>query len=88
MILFCSSCLRTHELFSTGGRVVGKSACDDFCLGAMGFSSVDGYICNPELPEYRIGGSSGGSAVLVSYCSALAACFFIKSCPLNKFYIK
>ncbi|BFZ11768.1 hypothetical protein BsWGS_14807 [Bradybaena similaris] len=54
------------RVLDAGGRIVGKSACDDFCLGAMGFSSVDGYICNPELPEYRIGGSSGGSAVLVA----------------------
>ncbi|CAG5133266.1 unnamed protein product, partial [Candidula unifasciata] len=54
------------RILDAGGRIVGKAACDDFCFGAMGFSAVDGYISNPEHPEQRVGGSSGGSAVLVA----------------------
>uniref|UniRef100_A0A0B7B463 Amidase domain-containing protein n=1 Tax=Arion vulgaris TaxID=1028688 RepID=A0A0B7B463_9EUPU len=54
------------RILDAGGRILGKSSCDDFCLSAMGFSSVDGFIHNPSNPEYRIGGSSGGSAVLVA----------------------
>ncbi|CAG5133265.1 unnamed protein product, partial [Candidula unifasciata] len=54
------------RILDAGGRIVGKSACDDFCFGAMGFSAVDGYISNPVNPRHRVGGSSSGSAVLVA----------------------
>ncbi|XP_059154996.1 amidase-like [Physella acuta] len=54
------------RILDAGGRILGKSSCDDFCLSAMGFSAVDGYISMPDTPDYRVGGSSGGSAVLVA----------------------
>ncbi|KAK6998033.1 amidase [Biomphalaria glabrata] len=54
------------RILDAGGRILGKSSCDDFCLSAMGFSSVEGYITNPNRPDYRVGGSSGGSGVLVA----------------------
>ncbi|XP_059154995.1 amidase-like [Physella acuta] len=54
------------RILDAGGRILGKSSCDDFCLSAMGFSALDGYISMPDTPDYRAGGSSGGSAVLVA----------------------
>ncbi|XP_012942456.1 amidase [Aplysia californica] len=54
------------RILDAGGRIVGKSSCDDFCFSAMGFSSVDGYSHLPSRPDLRTGGSSGGSAVLVA----------------------
>ncbi|CAL1533853.1 unnamed protein product [Lymnaea stagnalis] len=54
------------RILDEGGRILGKASCDDFCLSAMGFSSVDGYVVMPEKPDYRVGGSSSGSGVLVA----------------------
>ncbi|KAH9513762.1 hypothetical protein Btru_042057 [Bulinus truncatus] len=54
------------RILDAGGRILGKSSCDDFCLSAMGFSSIDGYVTMPDNPDYRVGGSSCGSGVLVA----------------------
>ena len=49
-----------------GGRIAGKAAVEDFCFSASSVSPQTGTVTNPVNPLYSAGGSSCGSAALVS----------------------
>jgi len=49
-----------------GGRIDGKSTCEDYCQSSSSFTSVSGAVLNPFDTTRSAGGSSSGSAVLVS----------------------
>src|ERR1700691_1475941 len=49
-----------------GGVIAGKAACEDLCFSAGSHTCATGPIRNPHNPEHSTGGSSGGSAALVS----------------------
>ncbi len=54
------------RILDNGGTVAGKAACEDLCFSAGSHTCATGPIRNPHDPEYSTGGSSGGSAALVS----------------------
>lgn len=45
---------------------LGKTALDEFAMGGSSLTSYKGYVCNPHDPSRIAGGSSGGSAVVVT----------------------
>ncbi len=53
-------------LSAPGARIVGKSLCEDLCVSGQSSTAVYGPVMNPHDKERSAGGSSGGSAVLVS----------------------
>ncbi len=53
-------------LLDAGAHVVGKSSCEDLCLSGVSFHSAYGPVHNPWNKLHSAGGSSHGSAVLVS----------------------
>lgn len=50
-----------------GGQIDGKSTCEDLCQTSSSFTSVSGPVLNPFDINRSAGGSSSGSAVLVSW---------------------
>src|SRR5947209_7668695 len=54
------------RILDAGGTIAGKAACEDLCFSAGSHTCATGPIRNPHNPEYSTGGSSGGSAALVS----------------------
>ena len=48
-----------------GGRIKGKSTCEDFCFCGSSFTPASGPVLNPFDMTRSAGGSSCGSAVLV-----------------------
>ena len=49
----------------SGGRILGKTTCEDFCGGGNSFTSATGPVLNPRDKTKSAGGSSSGNAVLV-----------------------
>lgn len=49
-----------------GGRVLGKTTCEDLCLSGNSWTSSSGPVPNPHCPTRSAGGSSSGSASLVA----------------------
>ena len=54
------------RILDAGGVILGKSACEAGCLVAVSDTSVTGNVHNPHAYGYSTGGSSSGSARLVS----------------------
>lgn len=54
------------RILDAGGEVVGKSECESLCFSGGSHTNENGPIRNPHNPEHSSGGSSAGSAVLVS----------------------
>ena len=50
----------------TGGHITGKATSEDMCYSGTGHFSSNGTVLNPLDPTRLSGGSSAGSAVLVS----------------------
>ena len=51
---------------SLGGNITGKANCEFMCFSGCSFSSSCGPVLNPHDTTRSAGGSSSGSAVLVS----------------------
>ena len=49
-----------------GGRIKGKSSCNDLCYGGLSSENALGAVLNPCDVTRSAGGSSSGSAALVS----------------------
>jgi amidase len=54
------------RILDAGGRITGKSACEDMCLSAASHTAASGPVRNPHDPTRTTGGSSSGSAALVA----------------------
>ncbi|XP_041349794.1 amidase-like [Gigantopelta aegis] len=54
------------RILDEGGHIVGKTACEDFCCDGGSFTCSTGPIRNPHDESRSAGGSSSGSAALVS----------------------
>jgi amidase len=54
------------RLLNAGAEIVGKTHCEYFCLSGGSHTGAMGDVRNPHRPEYSAGGSSSGSAVVVS----------------------
>lgn len=59
-----AACIET--LRGAGGRIVGRTVCDELAIGARGVNTWSGWPLNPLDPELIPGGSSSGSAVAVA----------------------
>ncbi|KAK6184624.1 hypothetical protein SNE40_007061 [Patella caerulea] len=54
------------RILDAGGRIVGKTVCEDLCTGACSFTSSTGPVRNPADETRNVGGSSSGSAALIA----------------------
>ena len=54
------------RILDAGGTILGKSTCENLCLSGASFTSAPNPVSNPHDPQRSAGGSSSGSAVLVS----------------------
>ena len=54
------------RILDAGGRITGKSVCEDMCLSAASHTAASGPVRNPHDPTRTTGGSSSGSAALVA----------------------
>ena len=55
-----------HRILDAGGTIVGKAHCEYYCLPGGSHTCAAGPVHNPHKMGYSAGGSSSGSAVLVS----------------------
>ncbi|OUS34608.1 amidase [Rhodobacterales bacterium 56_14_T64] len=54
------------RILDAGGTIVGKSHCENFCLSGGSHTNATGPVQNPWKHGFMAGGSSSGSAALVS----------------------
>ncbi len=54
------------RILDAGGTILGKATCENLCLSGASFTSAPQPVSNPHDPSRSAGGSSSGSAVLVS----------------------
>ncbi|KAL3857309.1 hypothetical protein ACJMK2_011990 [Sinanodonta woodiana] len=54
------------RILDAGGRIIGKTNCEDLCFCGSSFTNITGPILNPFDPTRTSGGSSAGSAVAVA----------------------
>lgn len=54
------------RILDAGGEIVGKAVCEDLCLSGGSHTSATGPVLNPHDKTRSSGGSSSGSAVLVT----------------------
>ncbi|XP_032234642.1 amidase isoform X1 [Nematostella vectensis] len=54
------------RVLDAGGRILGKSVCEDFCCSDESFSTATGPVLNPLDTTRSAGGSSSGSAALIA----------------------
>ena len=54
------------RILAAGGRILGKSACEDLCFSGASHTCATGPIRNPWDAARTAGGSSGGSGALVA----------------------
>ena len=55
-----------QRLLDAGATIEGKAHCENFCLSGGSHTNASGPVHNPHRMGYSAGGSSSGSAVLVS----------------------
>lgn len=55
-----------QRILNAGATIIGKSKCEDLCLSANSFTCFNGPVENPYFVFKTPGGSSSGSAALVS----------------------
>ncbi|MDB5998785.1 MAG: amidase [Rhizobacter sp.] len=55
-----------NRILDAGGTIVGKAVCEYFCFSGGSHTSASGPVHNPYRYGYSAGGSSSGSAALVS----------------------
>jgi amidase len=61
------------RILDAGGTILGKTACEDLCFSGGSHTSQPLPVKNPHKPTHSAGGSSSGSAVVVSVGEADAA---------------
>lgn len=54
------------RILDAGGRINGKTNCEDLCFSGSGHTSAQGYVENPYDPSRNPGASSSGSAVVLA----------------------
>ena len=54
------------RILDAGGTILGKTVCEDLCFSGASFTSKPLPVLNPHTPTHSAGGSSSGSAVVVS----------------------
>src|SRR6516165_9729910 len=54
------------RILDAGGTIVGKTVCEYFCFSGGSHTSASGPVHNPHRIGYSAGGSSSGSAAVVS----------------------
>ncbi|MDP1013611.1 amidase family protein, partial [Klebsiella pneumoniae] len=54
------------RLLAAGATVAGKAVCEDLCFSGSSFTPASGPVRNPWDRQREAGGSSGGSAALVT----------------------
>jgi amidase len=54
------------RILDAGGTIVGKTVCEYFCFSGGSHTSASGPVHNPHRRGYSAGGSSSGSAAVVS----------------------
>ena len=54
------------RILDAGGHIVGKSVCEYLCCSGGSFTATTGPVVNPHNKTRMCGGSSSGSAALVS----------------------
>lgn len=54
------------RVLDAGGRILGKSVCENLCFSGGSHTSATGPVRNPHDPTRSTGGSSSGSAALVA----------------------
>lgn len=54
------------RILDAGGQIVGKATCEDMCYSGGSHTSKPAPVRNPHNQQFMAGGSSSGSAVLVS----------------------
>ena len=59
------------RILDAGGNIVGKSVCENLCLGSGSFTSATGPVLNPYNNTRMAGGSSSGSGALVRKSNVL-----------------
>src|SRR5579872_3953973 len=55
-----------RRIIAAGGEIAGKATCENFCWTGGSYTSYPQRVLNPHNPEFMAGGSSSGSAALVS----------------------
>lgn len=59
------------RILDAGGRIIGKSVCENLCFDGASFTSATGPVLNPYDKTGMAGGSSSGSAALVKILNIL-----------------
>ncbi|KAJ8301893.1 hypothetical protein KUTeg_020880 [Tegillarca granosa] len=54
------------RILDAGGRIIGKTVCEDLCFSGNSWTSSSGPVKNPFHPRKTTGGSSSGSASLLA----------------------
>lgn len=54
------------RILEAGGNIIGTSTCENYSLTPLSYSSASGPVHSPWLRGYNVGGSSSGSACLLS----------------------
>ncbi|SIQ69621.1 MULTISPECIES: amidase [Acidiphilium] len=54
------------RILDAGGTIVGKTVCEQFCFSGGSHTASSGLVHNPHKMGYAAGGSSSGSAVVVT----------------------
>uniref|UniRef100_A0ABM0MXD2 Glutamyl-tRNA(Gln) amidotransferase subunit A, mitochondrial-like n=1 Tax=Saccoglossus kowalevskii TaxID=10224 RepID=A0ABM0MXD2_SACKO len=52
------------KILDAGGRITGKSTCEDMCFSGTSYITTKGAVRNPHNTNYAAGGSSSGCAAL------------------------
>lgn len=53
------------RILDAGGKIIGKTNCEDLCFSGAGYTSAQGPVQNPHDPARNPGSSSSGSAAVL-----------------------